>query len=56
VERELTEAVPVEAGADVDTFDRLFPLQRSEIEQLVRRPVRKEAEEIAQVRPGLDVA
>ena len=38
------------------TSARLRSVQRSEIEHLVRRPVREQAEEIAQVRPCFDLA
>jgi hypothetical protein len=56
VDREVAELVRGEKRAHVLTSARLRPVQRSEIEHLVRRPVREQAEEIAQVRPRFDLA
>src|SRR5579863_1224602 len=56
VEREASERVGVEQGLDVVEGSGLVPVEGCEIEQTVLGPTREQAEDVAQVRPGLDIA
>jgi hypothetical protein len=54
IEGELSEQVGVEECANLVARFRLVPIERHELEQGVLRPLRQKAEEVAEIRPGLD--
>jgi RNA-directed DNA polymerase len=55
-EREASEGVGVEQGLDAFEGAGLIPVEGSEVEQTVLGPTREQAEDVAQVRPWLDIA
>jgi hypothetical protein len=56
VERKPTEEIRVQESSNVVVFAGLVPIERREIEETVLGPSREQAEDVAQVRPWLDVA
>ena len=56
VEREAANRIGVEQATHVVALGGSLPLERREIEQRVRRPARQQREDVAEIRPRLDVA